>query len=477
MISVDPRLLLIASLAVTLFSGCSGIAGNKNITETELEITPTESVASFSRSSQFEIASLALSPDQLGSPTSLESLPSLATLTPSGRRSLLVSEAWHLRGQNDVEVPIATSLERYLRAAHFAYEGIFAGDACSDPHSQLCKELYAAYNCSTREVARLTNNGGDLRATGGSAYLVDLDGDGDPLTLQEWEITLEDYTSVQAQPALGVSGAACQVVRGEGASAESAARRCAPISFLVLFDERTEDTRSRAHVVAYDTFEHGALALHGRDVALQTSSLTAWSQIFTPPSSPFLGLSCLSGVVAPLPTVVFMTAPGLPSPEWAVIASTLSTDHHLADHYNFCTTPSLAATGINQPADTLTVPLRLLAPQATPPLQVILVSEGADNEQFVRTLKQSMKDAREEHVHAPLVLAGSLVLTTAHQAASSEPHSLPATPSEISRQGTVALRDVQRLLSKLSDPEEGVFGPITRSHIPHGPGETLSPVM
>ena len=477
MIFLTRRPLLIATLSVTLCMGCSSITGGKNITETELAIVPTESIASFSRTSQDEITSLSLSPDQLGDPAALESLTSLATLTPSGRRSLILAEAWHLRGQNDVEVAIATSLERYLRGAHFAYEGIFAGDACSDTQSQLCRELYAAYNRSTREVARLTNNGSDLLAAKGISYIVDLDGDGDPLTLREWELTLDDYTPPQAQPALGASGAACQLVKSDAASAETAARRCAPVSFLVLFDDRTEDSRSRAHVVAYDTFEHDALPLHGREVPLQTTTLTAWTQIFTPPSSPLPGLSCLSGIAPSLPTVVLMTATNSPTSEWAVIGSALAGDHNLADHYNFCAASVLAGAGTTQSSDTLTAPLQLLAPQAPQPLHVVLVSEGSENEQFARAFKQSLKDQHEAHTPPPLALGGSLALTTAQHNASSVAAPPPTTTSELSRHGTVALRDIQRLLSKLADSEEGAFGKLSRSQVPHGLAEKLSPVM
>lgn len=472
-----PRLTLLATLSMTLLVGCSALSGGRNITETELEITPTESIASFSRSSQADITSLALSADQLGNPSGLESLSSLTSLTPHGRRALIIAEAWHLRGQNDVEVPIATSLERYLRAAHFAYEGIFASDACSDLQSQLCKDLYTTYNRSAREVARLTNNGTDLVAAHGLGYIVDLQGDGDPLTLQEWELTLDDYQPPQANPALGASGAACQVVHDEGANGAHSARTCLPVSFVIIFEARTDESPSRAHIVAYDTFAHDTLPLHGREVSLAKNTLTAWSQIFTPHSSPAPELSCFGEVAPTLPSVVFFTAPEQRTAEWAVIASTLTSDRDLADHFNFCSASSPPPAGAAPLPDTIATPLQLLAPQLTKPIQVVLVSEGSEHEQFVGSLKQNLKEAQQGGSQSSLSLAATLSLTTPHVPPGSVPPPPPTSASELSRHGTVAVRDITRLLTKLADSEDGIFGAVRRSQVPHGSDMTLSPVM
>lgn len=477
MIFDTARHAVIAVLLPALLVGCSTLSGGPHIKETELEIVPTESVASFSRSSQAEISSLALSADQLAAPTLLESLPSLTTLTPPGRRALIVAEAWYLRGQNDLEVPIATSLERYLRAAHFAYEGIFAGDACSEPQSQLCKDLYTTYNRAAREVARLTNNGKDLLAAEGLAYIVDTQGDRDPLTLQEWEFTLDDYQSPQTHPAFGASGAACQVVHNDGTHGSHSARTCTPVSLLVLFDARTDEPRSRAHIVAYDTFEHDALPLHGREVTLPTNILAAWNQIFTPQSVSTSELSCLGRVAPTVPSVVILPAPGQATSEWAAIASTLTANQALADHFNFCaatTPPSAEGAPLS---DAIAHFLDLVAPQGTKPTQVVLISEGTENEQFVRALKQAVKEAHKEGSQSSPSIAGTLSLTAPHAPTGGVPAPPPTSASELSRHGTVALRDITRMLTKLADPEEGVFGSVSRSQLPRGSVMTLSPVM
>jgi hypothetical protein len=274
---------------------------------------------------------------------------------------------------------------------------------------------------------------------------------------------------------------ACQTVRGDNAPQEITAQRCAPISFVVLFDDRTGEARSRAHLVAYDSFERDTISLHGHEITLQTNSLSAWNQILTPTSSPGPALSCLSNISSSLPTVVLMTIPSQSPTDWAVIASALSADSNLVDHYNFCSLTSVAPTGANQPSDALAAPLLLLTPRATKPLQVILVSEGADNEQFARSLKQNLKDQRQAQgalvEQSPLALAGSLVLPSARPPNASTPPPPATTVAELSRHSTVALRDITRLLTKLADSEEGVFGALSRSRVPHGPDVTLSPVM
>ena len=179
-----PRLALCALIAVgAFFTGCSSITSGGSIREKELEIVPTESVVSFSRTAQGEISEIGLTGEQLGDPTALEGNEQIVTAESAAERSLILSEAWYLRGQNDLEVPIPVSLERFLRSAHYAYEGIFGESGCQDGSAQLCKDLTTAYNRSVREIARLTDNGNHPPPSGEMRYILDLQADNNPLTL------------------------------------------------------------------------------------------------------------------------------------------------------------------------------------------------------------------------------------------------------------------------------------------------------
>lgn len=472
------RTLLTTSLLVTscaLLGGCSGISSGDSIRETELSIVPTEPASSFSKTAQAGIETLHLNPEQLGNPEGLESNEDLThTPTPVTRLAIL-SEAWYLRGQNDVEVPLSVSLERFLRAAHLAYDGIFGESGCADSESALCKDLIGSYNRSVREVARLTNNGTQPPPSSGSRYIVDLQGDNDALTLTEWALTFDDGQSAQGATPLGAAATACQEISGQSSGERHTARQCVPISVLVTFDERANDDRAHAHLIAFNTVLHKETELHGRAVTLPSYELSAWTQLFTPTGGSEL-LSCLGDAHPNLPTVIFLTPTTLNSFEWPVIGTALSNDTLLRDHYNFCVI-ARNDTGSEQASQqAIAGSLSVLLPDITPPAQVVLISQGAERDATVKSIKQSVKNMGSGS-SAPLSVAGTLAFPSPTAAASTSIPVPISSPGELSRAGTVALNDTKRLLSRLADEEDGMFGRITRGNSSHTPEGKLSPVM
>ncbi len=481
------RTLLTTSLLVTscaLLAGCSGISSGDSIRETELSIVPTEPTSSFSKTAQAEIDTLHLTPEQLGNPEGLESNEDLAREPSPAVRSALISEAWHLRGQNDLEVPLSVSLERFLRAAHLAYDGIFGEAGCVEAESTLCIDLIGSYNRSVREIARLTNNGTQPPSASGSRYIVDLQGDNDALTLTEWALTFDDGQSGQgtaprgAVP-LGAAATACQEVSGQSIGEQHSVRQCVPIAVLVTFDERARDDRSHAHLIAFNTALQKETELHGRAVPLPSYELSAWTQLFTPTGGSEL-LSCLGDAHSNLPTVIFLTPTTQSSYEWPVIGTALSNDTLLRDHFNFCVLSSNNTgndTGIAQTSqEAIAGSLSVLLPNLAPPAQVVLISQGAERDATVKSIKQSVKNIGSGS-SSPLSVAGTLAFPLPPAAS---PTSVPvpiSSPRELSRAGTVTLNDTKRLLSRLADEEDGMFGRVTRGDSSHSPEGRLSPVM
>ena len=479
MITVTPLRLalctLIASCALT--SGCSSLSSGGSIREKELEIVPTESSVSFSRTVQGEITEIGLTAEQLGDPTGLEGNEKVATVSSAAERSLLVSEAWHLRGQNDLEVPIPESLERFLRSAHYAYEGIFGESGCQDPSSQLCRDLTTAYNRSVREVARLTDNGAHPPSAGEMRYIVDLQADNDPLSLSEWEIVFDDNATPIAHDTLGSAGTGCQNVVSESTTMRETARRCIPIAFLVTFDERVDDDRGRAHLVAFNTLEQADIQLHSRTVPLSSNDHGAWTDILTPRDH---SLSCLGNAHPALPTVIFLTPQNQTSPEyeWPVIASAVAKDPAIKDHYNFCAlnAQSFDAANPQSGVETISGSLKALLPNLKAPAQVIVVAQGPQGDAAAKALKSALKGAVPGPT-PPIAVAGILSFPPPAPLASNAIAVPISSSTELSRSGTAALKDTKRLLSRLANEEDGLFEGLSRSVLSQPTNERLSPVM
>lgn len=472
------RTLLTTSLLVTscaLVAGCSGISSGDSIRETELSIVPTEPTSSFSKTAQAGIETLHLTPEQLGDPEGLESNEEIAHQPSPGIRLALLSEAWYLRGQNDVDVPLSVSLERFLRAAHLAYDGIFGESGCVEPESALCKDLIGSYNRSVREIARLTNNGTQPPPSSGSRYIVDLQGDNDALTLTEWVLTFDDGQIAQGPTPLGAAATACQELSGHALGEHHTVRQCVPISVLVTFDERAHDVRAHAHLIAFNTSTQKETELHGRAVSLPSHELSAWTQLFTP-SGGTETLSCLGDAHPNLPTAIFLTPTTQHSYEWPVIGTALSSDPLLREHYNFCVIARDDSVSAQVSQQAIAGSLSVLLPHLAVPAQVVLISQGAERDATVKSIKQALKDMGSGS-SAPLSVAGTLAFPSPTAVSSASVPVPIASPSELSRAGTVALNDTKRLLSRLADEEDGVFGRITRSDSSLSPEGRLSPVM
>ncbi|MEY4668556.1 MAG: hypothetical protein RL518_1255 [Pseudomonadota bacterium] len=473
-----PRSLAPMLLALCVFvSGCSGISSGGSLREAELSITPTEQSGSFSLTAQAAISHLGLTPEQLADPSGLETNEHAAKETSPVERSLVLAEAWFLRGQNDLEVPLSLSLERFFRAAHYAYEGLFGESGCQEPQGQLCRDLSLAYNRSVREVARLTQNGAQPPSSRDSRYVVDLQADDDPLTLSEWEIVFDDERTGGPVVAIGSAGSGCQELVGEDGTPQHRVRQCIPITFIVTFDERAGEERSRAHLVAFNTLERDEIQLHGKTVALASSPLAPWVELFTTgPDAP--RLSCLGNAHPALPTVVYLTPSIQTSYEWPVIGAEIARDSLLHQHYNFCAVnPSITPSPSGGEFVSIVAGgLTTLHPNVRTSASVVLVAQGAAGDGAAKEIKKAIKE-RARGEAAPLTVSGTLSFPAPPPLA---PNVLPiplSTPADLTRGGSVALADIKRLLSRLADPEEGVFGGLTRTTLAPSPEGRLSPVM
>ena len=455
-----------------VFVGC---ASTSTIHESELAIVPTESPSSFSRSSQSQITTLNVTPDMLADPTSLERNETLSGIAAPSR-AVLLSEAWYLKGQNDIDVPIAVSLDRFLRAAHHAYDGIFADTQCDVPRTQLCADLFTAYNQASREVARLTHNGLQLPEPSQDGYVVDREADHEPLEITEWEVALDEKVPLSTAPTLGATGTACMTLVSQSAPQTSPARVCAPIAFLVLFEARPTDPRSRAHIAVYKASLTPTLPLHGREVSLAREHRPTWERILAPTSTGPGATTCLAEVDSHLPTIFFTLSPSPQTSEWALIASHLSSDPQLYKQFNFCVLTLTDLPSDGSLSEFLTTPLATLTDKQTGHTTAVLIAQGASGEQFVRALKLSLKERRTA-TQSPVVVAGSLVIPDPKPAAGVDSSALYSSPSELSKSGHSTLRDTKRLLSKLTDGDEGALGTYTRGAVANQPGMTVSPVM
>ena len=462
--------MALSCLVAPFVSGCSGSA---SIRESQLEISPTESSSSFSRTSQSSITELVLTSDLLANPPALEAQPSLTSITPSAR-ALLLSEAWFLKGQNDIEVPIATSLDRFIRAAHFAYDAIFTGTDCEVGKEQLCADLFISYNRSVREIGRLTSNGAQLPPTSESGYLIDRIEDGDHLNLDEWTVYLSDATTSQGHPTFGAAGAACQTITANTSSQSTAVRRCAPTTLTVSFDSRADAGHSRAHFAAYNTFGHKNLTLHSKELHVPIDLSFTWSNIFTPPPTEAIATSCLTDIEPQLPTVFLAVSPPSES-HWPTVAANLTSDPHIQDHYNFCVLFSGSTEAGAAPSQIIRGSLDAITPGLPEKPAIIVITQGAEGEGILRQLKDTLKQ-RTPTSPQNLLLAGSLALPSA-SAATQAAAGVEAFSQDLTKQELSSVADMKRLLTRLADPEDGVFGAVTRSSLPSHSGMTLSPVM
>jgi hypothetical protein len=407
----------------------------------------------------------------LANPSALEIDSTLATAAPS-TRALLLSESWFLRGQNDIDVPIATSLDRFLRAAHYAYDALFTGNDCEGGEGQRCSDLFTAYNRSVREIGRLTNNGTQLPSQTETAYLIDRTGDGDHLNLDQWEVFLADSSSPTEHHTFGAPGAACQTISANTSTKSTTVRRCTPATLTVSFDSRAHEGQSRAHLAAYDTFGHKKIILHDKELNVPVDLAFTWNILLAPSPTQTITANCLADVEPQLPTVFLAIPPLTPDSHWPTLASMLSTEAHLQDHYNFCAISAPTAEGEALTAQTFRDSLDALSPAIPEKPAIVLISQGAGSDASVRQLKDSLKPTRGAADSPRLLLAGSLSLPSP-----SLPQQAVALPSDLTKQELSALGDMKRLLNRLADSEDGILGGATRSSFSKDRGVTLSPVM
>lgn len=462
-------------VGASILAVACGACSSGHIQESALTITPTESTDSFSRASQTTILELGFTADLLADPKILEENVPLKGASPAAR-ALLLAESWFLRGQNDIEVPLATSLDRYLRAAHYAYDAIFALNGCANSTEPLCAPLLATYNRSAIEIARLTNNGTTLPTSNENTYLIKDFSDIGQLHLGEWEISLDESPATRPPTTFGGAGSGCQVITKASDSQGPHFRRCTPIAFVVSFANRADEGRSATHLLAFDTFTNRHLSLHDREMTLPVDEATTWSRILTPDPTHSVEASCLGHVEGPLPTVLLSLPQTSDPATWSTIASTLSSDPNSREHYNFCAlTPSSEGEGSGRAQIIVDALDALSSPPSQRPTLVI-IAQGAPNEELLRDLKASQRSRRGTDSTPGLTIAGSLTVPPF-----SDPNgaSTTASPSlgELTRPQQGTLNDIKRLLSRLVDSDDGAFSGVRRSTLTRSSDMTLSPVM
>lgn len=465
---------------ITLLLALNGCASSGTIRESQLDIVPTEATSSFSGPSQVVIGELGLTPDTLADPSTLEGAASLQEKPPA-TRALLLSESWFLRGQNDIDVPIATSLDRFLRAAHYAYDALFAESVCADLANQQCKDLMSSYNRSAIEVARLTRNGTTLPSPNETTYVVERFSDNGQLDLSEWEVSIDEDPAARAHATLGAPGVGCQVATAGPASADSTTggvqvRHCTPAAFVVSFEDRADKGRSRAHLRAYDTFSTRTLTLHNREFGLPVDDTFTWNQLLAPAPALSLAASCFGPHESALPTVFLVLPISENITPWSTIGSTLSAENNLREHYNFCSLAALGGEDLTDPIQRIMSVLNTASEAPSPRPTVVLVTQGADGEALLRAVKSTVKSQRPRDSTPGMLLAGSLIIPLFPQSQSTDsvesPHHSPSTRAQ-----QAALSDIKRLLSRLIDSEDGALSGSTRGALSKTPGLNLSPVM
>jgi hypothetical protein len=247
--------------------------------------------------------------------------------------------------------------------------------------------------------------------------------------------------------------------------------------FLVTFEDRVTNETGRAHLSALNTLGRSEIQLHGRVVALATQEQGPWTEIFTP-SSDTTPLTCLGDGHAALPTTIFLT-PSIPaSYEWSVIGAAVANDPLIREHYNLCSLNLAAVEHLSAQDQVagMSGALTTLLPGGKPPAHIILIAQGAQGDGVLKTLKGAFKDIAPGAT-APLAISGSLSFLAAVTSSNSAPPIPISSPSELSRAGTVALADIKRMLTKLANEEDGMFGAVSRSTISPSAEGRLSPVM
>jgi hypothetical protein len=161
-----------------------------------------------------------------------------------------------------------------------------------------------------------------------------------------------------------------------------------------------------------------------------------------------------------------------------MIGAAVAKDSVLREHYNFCALnlTSLESTTPQEEVETIFGALTTLLPNIKAPAQIILITEGPPGDVVVKNVKTALKTV-VPGATPPLVVAGTLSFPAPPPVA---PNALSVpifTPAELSRSGAVALSDSKRLLSRLANEEDGIFGGLTRGSLSPAANERLSPVM
>ena len=431
-----PHHFLLAALALgaTILTGCSGRTSSSPSLPPRVK---TDRTSPYSELVQRTISRLNIPISDMEHPEGLENSAALSTIEPEELSLLVLSEAY---------LTSASSLgpdgaqDALLRSAHFAYEGLLT-TGCAALDTEPCKLLSSAYRRAVSQIATATSFGATpLAHTDSNRYILDFEGDNDPLSPVEWSFSAP-ATQTLSRDGIGAPLVGCRK-DDEDVAKDSTPTSCVPATFLIHFDAPARDGGTRAHLVAHDAFDNRTINLHGRELPLAADTRGAWGAMFEN-NDP---LVCLGDLLPGAPSVLILVDDSPMRSDWSEIGESLSLDTTIASVYNLC-----AHHSANAPELSTVIARSLRTGNQT--ASVVLISQGALNDQAVATLASRSKTdnlaAKKSGIGVPLTVAGTLsVPARGRPRIPREDSASVRSPSSI-----VAERDIKRLLTRLIEEE------------------------
>lgn len=417
----------------------------------------------FSSFVQHALTRLEITPQQREDLDALEQVPSLSTNTQPEIGFLILSEVYLDRGTSIFTTDPAAARDAWIRSAHFAYEGLLS-EGCATLDPEPCRLLASAYGRAVSLIVRETNFGNaPLQHDAAARYLVDFEGDNDPLTPSEWSF-LAPTESFSSRTGIGAPVVAC--AKPSPTDPTSRPMTCVPATFLLHFDAPTRDGGTRAHLVAHDAFDRSVITLHGREFPLAANFRSVWEVLLSSDAP----LACL-GELLPNASAAILLVDNAPArSDWSEIGEALALDTGVSAVYNLCAYHSK-----NSPE--LSTVLAQSLRTSGKPASVVLVSQGADNDHTASALaalsKQESLTAKKNGGSVLLTVAGTLsVPARQRRAATHDPTTSRRSPTSV-----IAERDIKRLLTRLIEEELVPLPPRERGSTDSPPDLSLSPVM
>lgn len=420
------------ALIATLLTGCAGRPTHRAPSSTHTS-SPSSAYSSLIRTI---IDQHRISDTQLQQPESLESSSVVAEISPEETRLLLLSEAFLDRAST---APHGAAIDPLLRSAHFAYEGLLS-PGCATLDSDQCKLLSNSYRQAVMQIATATSFGTiPLTHTDNDRYVLDFEGDDEPLSPTEWSFSRPTSTTLSRE-GLGAPIVACR--RAEGAPSSATPTTCVPATFVLHFDAPARDGGTRAHLVAHNAFDHSTIGVHGRELPLAADLYGVWDALLGNDAP----LTCLGELLPNAAAVVLLVDNSPARSDWAKIGESLALDTTVTSVYNLC-----AHHSAQSPELSTVLAQSLRTGHET--TSVVLVSQGADNDHTASILASRMRgenlSAKKSGIRAPLAVAGTLSVPARGRTRTSSADSATTR----SHASVLAERDIKRLLTRLIEED------------------------